>query len=76
MSPPKRKSSRARHSYDPFQLIPCRKFPSASAVPFEVIVQSDALVVMDTHAHMSTTEVIGLLGGQYSPNIHTLEVSC
>ena len=30
-----------------------------------MVVESAALVVMDTHAHLSKTEVIGLLGGRY-----------
>ena len=62
-------------SYDPFQLIPCRKFPSASAVPFDVYLSPNAVVVMDTHAHMSTSEVIGLLGGKYDSQSRNLEVN-
>jgi len=44
-------------------------------VPFDVLIQSETLVVMDTHAHMSTTEVIGLLGGTYSHDSRKLKVS-
>lgn len=43
-------------------------------MPFDVRIQSETLVVMDTHAHMSTTEVIGLLGGNYSHGSRTLKV--
>lgn len=43
-------------------------------MPFDVLIQSETLVVMDTHAHMSTTEVIGLLGGTYSHDSRKLKV--
>lgn len=43
-------------------------------MPFEVIFQSDALVVIDVHSHLSTTEVIGLLGGTYCANERVLKV--
>ncbi|KAJ7383354.1 Myb-like, SWIRM and MPN domains 1 [Desmophyllum pertusum] len=72
-SVPRKRPSRSKPSYDPFLLVPCRKFPSPSAVPFDVRIQSETLVVMDTHAHMSTTEVIGLLGGNYSHGSRTLK---
>ena len=75
-SVPRKRPSRSKPSYDPFLLVPCRKFPSPSAVPFDVLIQSETLVVMDTHAHMSTTEVIGLLGGNYSHGSRTLKVIC
>ena len=74
MIPPRKKSPRNKSSYDPFLLVPCRKFPSPSAVPFDVLIQSETLVVIDTHAHISTTEVIGLLGGTYSYGSRKLKV--
>lgn len=70
----KPKVPRNKPSYNPFLLVPCRRFPSASAVPFEVIFQSDALVVIDVHSHLSTTEVIGLLGGTYCATERVLKV--
>ena len=73
-SVPRKRPSRNKPSYDPFLLVPCRKFPTRSAVPFDVLIQSETLVVMDTHAHMSTTEVIGLLGGTYSHDSRMLKV--
>lgn len=71
----RKRPSRSKPIYDPFLLVPCRKFPSPSAVPFDVVIQSETLVVMDTHAHMSTTEVIGLLGGTYSHGARLLKVT-
>ena len=38
-------------------------------------VVSEALLIMDLHAHVSMAEVIGLLGGRYSEAEKTLEVS-
>ena len=73
-SVPRKRALRNKPSYDPFLLVPCRKFSTRSAVPFDVLIQSETLVVMDTHAHMSTTEVIGLLGGTYSHDSRKLKV--
>ncbi|EDO45099.1 predicted protein, partial [Nematostella vectensis] len=70
----KTKVPRTKSSYDPFKLVPYRNFPSSSAEPFHVALQSDALIVMDVHAHLSTTEVIGLLGGTYSRDNRVLQV--
>ncbi|KAF9585522.1 hypothetical protein BGW38_001983 [Lunasporangiospora selenospora] len=50
-------------SYDPFRLIPLRKFGPLKPAPFRVKVSSDAMLIMDFHSHMAETEVIGLLGG-------------
>lgn len=69
------RSTRKKVSYNPFLLVPCQKFPSSSAYPFSVIFQSDALVVIDVHCHLSTTEVIGLLGGTYSVTERVLKVN-
>ncbi|KAK3735417.1 hypothetical protein QZH41_016867, partial [Actinostola sp. cb2023] len=68
------KAPRKKFSYNPFLLVPCKKFPSSSAHPFAVIFQSDALVVIDVHSHLSTTEVIGLLGGTYSVTERVLKI--
>lgn len=61
-------------SYNPFLLVPCQTFKSSSEHPFTVIFQSDALVVIDIHSHLSTTEVIGLLGGTYCVTQRILKV--
>ncbi|XP_064604847.1 histone H2A deubiquitinase MYSM1-like [Liolophura sinensis] len=57
------KSSRLDR-YDPFKLIPCCNFDDKEP-PFAVEMHSTALAIVDIHAHVSKTEVIGLLGGQY-----------
>ncbi|XP_075803048.1 deubiquitinase MYSM1 isoform X2 [Microtus pennsylvanicus] len=63
-----------KSSLDPFQLIPCNFFSEEKQEPFQVKVASEALLIMDLHAHVSMAEVIGLLGGRYSEAEKTLEV--
>ncbi|XP_077748085.1 deubiquitinase MYSM1 isoform X1 [Canis aureus] len=61
-------------SFDPFQLIPCNFFSEEKQEPFQVKVASEALLIMDLHAHVSMAEVIGLLGGRYSEVDKVVEV--
>ncbi|XP_072552235.1 histone H2A deubiquitinase MYSM1 [Salminus brasiliensis] len=63
-----------RGSFDPFQLIPCKNFGEETQEPFRVIVCTEALVVMDVHAHVSMGEVIGLLGGSYDDEEKVLRI--
>ena len=42
--------------------------------PFTVIIDNSALVLMDTHSHLSKTEVIGLLGGRFQEELSTLRI--
>ncbi|XP_029421119.1 histone H2A deubiquitinase MYSM1 isoform X2 [Nannospalax galili] len=63
-----------KSSFDPFQLIPCNSFSEENQEPFQVRVASEALLIMDLHAHVSMAEVIGLLGGRYSDAEKTVEV--
>ncbi|XP_070564128.1 histone H2A deubiquitinase MYSM1-like [Ptychodera flava] len=62
-------------TYDPFKLVPCNSFTADKPAPFNVNIGTDALLIMDVHSHLATTEVIGLLGGTYRPDLHHLEVS-
>ena len=48
---------------NPLQLLTCSRYAQA---PFRLTVCADALLVADLHAHMSTNEIIGLLGGRYN----------
>nr|XP_045226143.1 deubiquitinase MYSM1 isoform X6 [Macaca fascicularis] len=63
-----------KSSFDPFQLIPCNFFSEEKQEPFQVKVASEALLIMDLHAHVSMAEVIGLLGGRYSEVDKVVEV--
>ncbi|XP_035882065.1 histone H2A deubiquitinase MYSM1 isoform X3 [Phyllostomus discolor] len=64
-----------KSSFDPFQLIPCNFFSEEKQEPFQVKVASEALLIMDLHAHVSMAEVIGLLGGRYSEVDKIVEAS-
>ncbi|XP_060722661.1 histone H2A deubiquitinase MYSM1 [Tachysurus vachellii] len=63
-----------RGSFDPFQLIQCKRFGEERPEPFRVIVCAEALLVMDVHAHVSMGEVIGLLGGSYDHEDKVLRI--
>ncbi|XP_072505735.1 deubiquitinase MYSM1 isoform X2 [Notamacropus eugenii] len=71
---PTRTPKLPRSSFDPFQLIPCHLFSEAKQEPFQVQVASEALLIMDLHAHVSMAEVIGLLGGRYLEAEKVIEV--
>ncbi|XP_076046051.1 MPN domain-containing protein-like isoform X3 [Oratosquilla oratoria] len=43
--------------------------------PFNITMSSSAAAVMDIHAHLSTSEVVGYLAGQWDVNNHNLIVS-
>ncbi|CAH1244194.1 MYSM1 [Branchiostoma lanceolatum] len=62
-------------SYDPFKLVPCKRFSEESPAPFSVKIHATALVTIDMHAHISTAEVIGLLGGVFHRDPGALEVA-
>ncbi|KAI7898016.1 uncharacterized protein BX663DRAFT_462573 [Cokeromyces recurvatus] len=52
--------------YDPFRLVPTEHYNHEGVPPpFEVEINSDALLVMDFHSHLAHTEIIGLLGGNF-----------
>nr|XP_023960656.1 deubiquitinase MYSM1 isoform X4 [Chrysemys picta bellii] len=71
---PSKGSRQIKSSFDPFQLIPCCFFTEEKREPFQVKVASEALLIMDLHAHVSMAEVIGLLGGRYSEADRIVEI--
>ncbi|XP_077981786.1 histone H2A deubiquitinase MYSM1-like [Glandiceps talaboti] len=74
------KSARSRpkysklSTYDPFKLVACGNFTIDKPAPFDVSIETSALLIMDMHAHLSSAEVIGLLGGRYNHDCHQLDV--
>ncbi|XP_072040553.1 uncharacterized protein [Amphiura filiformis] len=70
-----RPSKKRRVAYDPFKLIQCAEFNEDNLAPYHVVMNSSALAIMDLHAHLATTEVIGLLGGDYNETTRVLEIS-
>ncbi|XP_067949984.1 histone H2A deubiquitinase MYSM1-like [Watersipora subatra] len=60
---------------DSFALMACAEFAKFEMVcPYQVVLESAAAAIMDIHAHLCKTEVIGLLGGRYSCEQDTLTV--
>ncbi|CAO3623634.1 unnamed protein product [Mucor hiemalis] len=52
------------YSNDPFTLVPVNFYKTDRSAPFTVSITSESLLVMDFHAHLAYTEIIGLLGGR------------
>ncbi|GAM28754.1 hypothetical protein SAMD00019534_119300 [Acytostelium subglobosum LB1] len=50
---------------DPFTLVECLNFTSTTPAPYQLDITVNALIVMDVHSHISSTEVIGVLAGKY-----------
>ncbi|XP_063934824.1 histone H2A deubiquitinase MYSM1-like isoform X2 [Zophobas morio] len=57
----------------PLQTAVCERYTSLQQ-PFSVEVSSAALVVMDFHAHLASSEVIGFLGGIFDEQKKVLKV--
>ncbi|KAJ3404959.1 hypothetical protein CcCBS67573_g07006 [Chytriomyces confervae] len=64
-----------------FRLIPLHHFKtesnpnSAKSAPFRVLIDSNVQMVIDFHAHLAETEIIGLLGGTYDHQNRILYVN-
>lgn len=81
---PTRKSTRTRgvkldysaflDQPQPLTLLPCEWYASADAQPFKLRVHSSAVFMMDVHAHLTDTEIIGLLAGEYDADSHVLTI--
>jgi protein MYSM1 len=85
---PRREGAGQRHARalavgattEALDLVPCLDFLGAPgsgaplAQPFSVEVSPEALLVADFHAHLSSCEVIGLLGGSWDPEKRALFV--
>ncbi|KAI9479127.1 hypothetical protein LPJ78_004633 [Coemansia sp. RSA 989] len=69
----RRPARRLLNGNSEFRLIPCRTF-DPEARPFSVHVDAGALALMDLHAHLMYTEIIGLLGGRFCPQTQRLIV--
>ncbi|XP_041374246.1 MPN domain-containing protein-like [Gigantopelta aegis] len=53
---------------DPNILIECERFSNYNKIqPFTVTITTNAMIVMDFHCHMTTSEVVGYLGGRWDP---------
>lgn len=55
---------------DPFKLVK----PSRISPPFTISTTSSSMLIMDFHAHLAHTEIIGLLGGSWDATSMKLEI--
>ena len=66
------------HTGDDHQMVQCEEYAGApgsgapGAQPFRVLVAPAAELMMDFHAHLSLSEVIGLLGGSWDADMRVL----
>jgi hypothetical protein len=62
-------------------MIPCERYQGQpgsgqqGSQPFKIKVHQSALLVMDVHAHLMATEVIGFLAGSWNSQNNLLEIS-
>ncbi|KAK3931366.1 MPN domain-containing protein [Frankliniella fusca] len=62
--------------HDPNMLVESTAFSALGKIqPFLVSISSNALLVMDFHCHLTTSEVCGYLAGQWDVNAHNLAVT-
>lgn len=59
---------------DPFQLIDCSQYGTHKQAPFTIQVSAQVLAMIDIHAHLSNSEVIGLLGGHFDEERRSLNI--
>ncbi|KAK9843826.1 hypothetical protein WJX81_007876 [Elliptochloris bilobata] len=68
------------HAGDDHQMVPCEEYAglpgsgAPGAQPFRVMVAPAAELMMDFHAHLSLSEVIGVLGGSWDAEESVLRV--
>ncbi|KAJ3323121.1 hypothetical protein HDV06_002133 [Boothiomyces sp. JEL0866] len=66
---------------DKHVMIPCERYigePGSGMVgaqPFKIKMHKSALIMMDLHAHLMSTEVIGFLAGKWHGEVNTLEIN-
>jgi len=59
------------HGGDDHQMVPAEEF-GPGGQPFRVLVAPAAELMMDFHAHLSLSEVIGVLGGSWDADAREL----
>nr|XP_022323367.1 MPN domain-containing protein-like [Crassostrea virginica] len=60
---------------DPHTLVECESFKEQEKVqPFTVSIASNALLLMDFHSHLTTSEVVGYLGGKWNQKTQHLTI--
>ncbi|XP_065051572.1 MPN domain-containing protein-like [Rhopilema esculentum] len=60
---------------DPLTLVECAQFASIGKIqPFSVSISTNAMLIIDFHSHLSTSEVTGYLAGKWDPVRQHLKV--
>ncbi|XP_061183924.1 MPN domain-containing protein-like [Saccostrea echinata] len=60
---------------DPHTLVECESFKELDKIqPFTVSIASNALLLMDFHCHLTSSEVVGYLGGKWNQNTQHLTI--
>ncbi|XP_047000085.1 MPN domain-containing protein isoform X1 [Schistocerca americana] len=63
-------------NHDPNTLVESTAFSSLGKIqPFLVSMSTNAVLVMDFHCHLTTSEVVGYLGGHWDVNAHNLAIT-
>ncbi|XP_071447256.1 MPN domain-containing protein-like isoform X2 [Hetaerina americana] len=63
-------------NHDANTLVESTPFSSMGKIqPFLVSMSSNSLLVMDFHCHLTTSEVVGYLGGHWDVNAHNLAIT-
>ncbi|KAL8567564.1 hypothetical protein ACOMHN_054378 [Nucella lapillus] len=61
---------------DPGTFVKCEHFEDLSRMqPFNVTISTNVLMLMDFHCHLTTSEVVGYLGGSWCPETHNVRIS-
>lgn len=67
--------SEVRPDSDPQTLVQCVNFSQIKkSQPFTVSVNTNTLMLMDLHCHLTTGEVVGYLGGHWDRESHSIQV--
>lgn len=60
---------------DPHTLVELVNFSATGKMqPFSVDISTNCLLLMDYHCHLTTSEVVGYLAGQFDPQTHHMKV--
>lgn len=67
--------SELRQDSDPQTLVQCMNFTNLKKTqPFTVSINTNTLMLMDLHCHLTTSEVVGYLGGRWHKETHQLQI--
>ncbi|KAK2140678.1 hypothetical protein LSH36_1280g00098 [Paralvinella palmiformis] len=66
---------RKSQMHDPNTLVECTPFAALGKIqPFSLSISTNCMLLMDFHCHLTTSEVVGYLGGKWDPGTQHLSV--